>query len=351
MLSACLGNASETEKQEKVQQLRDVAKLAQLRPQAKKAFRNYYDVMYKHKSVFSDVEGSREGESVLKEIIDELPESIRRHLVEYTANNFKEDYHFLKDMGADLLLPLTMAIRRIRFPLGETIFFEKDEAREVYFMVNGTAEISRLMTSGPQVLHRISGGHIFGHVELCKWLGDTRVYPMADNLAGRGAKAVHKQRRRTVKCVSACDVGFVPYEDMAELMINFPNKVQREFFAHRVRTAGKNALARDEKEIAMLAAAHQESSEPGGHDETMMEAKVRVEGGQPRGMKSSAGGVLLQAADSEEEDDEPEQEPLSIDQRVKNFEAELASVQEMIQEKFSMLAAFYNVPATRKAVA
>lgn len=114
------GNVSDLAKAEKLQELQDLARFAKLPPQKRKHFRNYYDIMYKHKTIFADMPSDTADNRQL-EIIEELPESIRKHYIDAQCNQFKKEYTFFGDLPSEIIMQLAISVRRIRTPKGEAI--------------------------------------------------------------------------------------------------------------------------------------------------------------------------------------------------------------------------------------
>eukprot|EP01052_Picozoa_sp_SAG31_P022773 SAG31_NODE_1831_length_7148_cov_8.788055_1_plen_982_part_10 len=209
------GKVADQVKGEKLQAVRDVTKHAKLPPTVRKQFRSYYDVMFKYKSVFDE-----------EAIIDELPESIRRVLVDHKIKLFKQDYQFFAhDFTSDVILKISLKMRRLHVLQGSYIVCEGDEARDVYFLIQGQAVVEKKTRTGnTATIGAISPGMMFGEVELVAMV------------VGRDCRRI---RQRSVKARTTLDVGFVKYSEMWNPNRDGPDGLMQEFdmLKHRVITS------------------------------------------------------------------------------------------------------------------
>eukprot|EP01051_Picozoa_sp_SAG22_P001312 SAG22_NODE_50_length_24611_cov_74.139687_5_plen_181_part_00 len=151
------GKVADQVKGEKLQAVRDVTKHAKLPPKVRKQFRAYYDVMFKYKSVFDE-----------EVIIEELPESIRQVLVDHKVKLFKSEYRFFAhDFTPDIILKTALKMRRMHVQQGNEIVREGDEARDVYFLIQGQAVVEKKKADGSIAqIGNVANGMMFGEVEL-----------------------------------------------------------------------------------------------------------------------------------------------------------------------------------------
>ena len=113
--------------------------------------------MFKHKTVFEE-----------QIMLDDLPESIRAEIVNRVVNNFLETCKVVFwGFQRDIVLPLAIAMKRMPCVEEDIIVREGDEARELYFMILGTADEFALYDSPHEKqLGTINEGSFFGEAEL-----------------------------------------------------------------------------------------------------------------------------------------------------------------------------------------
>lgn len=258
------GKVADQVKGEKLQAVRDVTKHAKLPPKVRKQFRAYYDVMFKYKSVFDE-----------EIIIDELPESIRRVLVDHKVKLFKGDYRFFAhDFTSDIILKTALKMRRMHVQQGTPIVCEGDEARDVYFLIQGQAVVEKASAVDGQMVQvgMIANGMMFGEVELVAVV------------EGRDMRRI---RQRTVKARSTLDVGFIKYVEMWDEVNGTGLMQQFHMLKHRVVSYSKRRQDAERKKMlldkgmdieAADAVDEGEASDEDNHVVTTDERMTRLEG-------------------------------------------------------------------------
>ena len=79
------GRVSEQMKQEKMQAVREMTRIQKLSMAGRKQIRAFYDVMYKHTTIFDE-----------EELLNDLPECVRRTLTHTIHRNFVADVTFFR---------------------------------------------------------------------------------------------------------------------------------------------------------------------------------------------------------------------------------------------------------------
>ena len=72
-----------------------------------------------------------------EEILEELPEAVRRDLVSSMTAGFIEEFSFFRGISEDILLQLHFSMRRMHLATETEVIKEGDEARDVYFLITG----------------------------------------------------------------------------------------------------------------------------------------------------------------------------------------------------------------------
>ena len=124
------GKASELRKDEKIQAVREITSKAGVPLRKKKVIRGFYDTMYRHKTIFDE-----------EEMLDELPESARKIMVDGIGESFKSNYQLFLGCDEEVVVKLFLAMRQMRFVEDKNIVSKGDVAREVYFLIHGNTHV------------------------------------------------------------------------------------------------------------------------------------------------------------------------------------------------------------------
>ena len=93
------GRVSDQKKAEKLQGVREFTHQQKLPMKGRKKTRSFYEILYKHNTVFDE-----------GELLDDLPESVRRSLTSTIHKNFTADVTFFRGFQEEVTVPLFLAL-------------------------------------------------------------------------------------------------------------------------------------------------------------------------------------------------------------------------------------------------
>jgi|EP01044_Picomonas_judraskeda_P009757 hypothetical protein len=95
------GRVSDQKKAEKLQGVREFTHQQKLPMKGRKKIRSFYDFLYKHNTVFDE-----------SELLEDLPESVRRSLTSTIHKNFTANVTFFRGFQEEVTVPLFLALVR-----------------------------------------------------------------------------------------------------------------------------------------------------------------------------------------------------------------------------------------------
>lgn len=95
------GRVSDQKKAEKLQGVREFTHLQKLPMKGRKKIRSFYEILYKHNTVFDE-----------GELLEDLPESVRRSLTSTIHKNFTANVTFFRGFQEEVTVPLFLALVR-----------------------------------------------------------------------------------------------------------------------------------------------------------------------------------------------------------------------------------------------